>query len=218
MPSATGDEAVTSADCIRELCDIDARIPAALSSASAAIRSLTGASEPQEPSEDTSDPLIHFEKQTTAFYTHVQAISALLHRQAYALEEAGIISASATSDLDLQPPPPPPTAAAAAEAANKAGIAVAGRGRPGAMSLAQGPTGQNKQDTAPMQITNGGLGNLDIGWLNARRDVVGKQKEAELWAEARKSLEKLLGITRAESKDTDGHVGNGEEDGMDIDK
>jgi len=44
-----------------------------------------------------------------------------------------------------------------------------------------------------MQITNGGLGNLDIGWLNARRDVVGKKKENELWREIRKRMEELVG-------------------------
>ena len=44
-----------------------------------------------------------------------------------------------------------------------------------------------------MQITNGGLGNLDIGWLNARRDVVGKKKENELWMDIRKRLEVLVG-------------------------
>lgn len=210
MPSSAGDDALTSADRIRELCAIDAKIPATLSSASAAIRSLTGETESQDQPTDTSDPLSHFEKQTTAFYTHVQAISALLRRQAYALEEAGIISASATSDLDLQPPPPPPTAVA-----SRTGIPLAGGGRPGAMGAAQGPAGQIRQDTAPMPITNGGLGNLDIGWLNARRDVVGKQKEAELWAEARKRLEKMTGLTVIDRNDTNGHE---EEDGMDVDR
>lgn len=55
-----------------------------------------------------------------------------------------------------------------------------------------GRPGQPAQQP-PMQITNGGLGNLDVSWLNSRSDMVGKQKEAELWAEARRQLESVLG-------------------------
>lgn len=33
-------------------------------------------------------------------------------------------------------------------------------------------------------ITGGGLGNLDIGWLNSRNDNVDKEMEAELWNKA----------------------------------
>lgn len=32
---------------------------------------------------------------------------------------------------------------------------------------------------------------LDISWLNSRKDTVGKDKEAELWAAARKFVESL---------------------------
>ena len=40
-------------------------------------------------------------------------------------------------------------------------------------------------------ITGGGLGTLDIGWLNSRNDNVGKTKEAELWEEALRSVQRL---------------------------
>lgn len=40
-------------------------------------------------------------------------------------------------------------------------------------------------------ITNGGLGSLDIGWLNSRGDAVGRGKEEEVWAEVREMLEKM---------------------------
>ena len=33
-------------------------------------------------------------------------------------------------------------------------------------------------------VTGGGLGSLDVGWLNSRNDRVGKEKEAELWDSA----------------------------------
>lgn len=33
-------------------------------------------------------------------------------------------------------------------------------------------------------MIGGGLGNLDIGWLNSRNDNVDKEMEAELWKKA----------------------------------
>ncbi|KAK2807512.1 hypothetical protein FQN50_005380 [Emmonsiellopsis sp. PD_5] len=39
--------------------------------------------------------------------------------------------------------------------------------------------------------TTGGVNPLDTSWLNSRKDTVGKDKEAELWAEARKFATKL---------------------------
>lgn len=51
-------------------------------------------------------------------------------------------------------------------------------------------------------ITGGGLGSLDVGWLNSRNDHVGKEKEAELWEEAQKMVEKLE-KDRADGKEID---------------
>lgn len=47
---------------------------------------------------------------------------------------------------------------------------------------------------------------LDISWLNSRKDTVGKDKEAELWAAARGFVEKLDRSSGAsfESDKTDG--------------
>ena len=39
-------------------------------------------------------------------------------------------------------------------------------------------------------ITAGGLGNLDIGWLNSRNDKVGKDTSASLWQEAFQLVQK----------------------------
>lgn len=43
--------------------------------------------------------------------------------------------------------------------------------------------------------TTGGGNQLDISWLNSRKDTVGKDKEAELWANASKF------VTQLQSKD-----------------
>lgn len=40
-------------------------------------------------------------------------------------------------------------------------------------------------------ITNGGLGNFDVGWLNSRGDAVLRGKEKEVWAEVRRTLEQM---------------------------
>ncbi|KAK8243639.1 mediator complex protein-domain-containing protein [Phyllosticta capitalensis] len=46
------------------------------------------------------------------------------------------------------------------------------------------------------EVKNGGLGELDVGWLNARTRDVGVVKAAELVAEARKRLETRTGEER----------------------
>lgn len=53
--------------------------------------------------------------------------------------------------------------------------------------------------------TAGGLGNLDVGWLNSRNDNVGKVMEAELWAKA----QEFVGGLGGESRRPDGMTGDG---------
>ena len=38
-------------------------------------------------------------------------------------------------------------------------------------------------------ITEGGLGNLDVGWLNSKNDNVGSEVDAEIWEEALRTIE-----------------------------
>ena len=42
-------------------------------------------------------------------------------------------------------------------------------------------------------IIGGGLGSLDVDWLNAKNDHVGKRIEADLWEESQRLVEKALG-------------------------
>ena len=59
-------------------------------------------------------------------------------------------------------------------------------------------------------ITGGGLGNLDVGWLNCRNDNVGKEMEAELWEQAQRFVEKL---EKKNAAAADGFpAGNGSQD------
>ncbi|GAB7351334.1 hypothetical protein MBLNU459_g2024t1 [Dothideomycetes sp. NU459] len=184
---------ITPADRIRELSAINANVPAMLASAGSAIGALTNKPlnsnaqsddiQMDDGSNDVdSDLAAHkeaFTKHATAYFTHLQSIMARLRRQAYALEEAGIIAAEA------------PT------------LSTTGAGEP-AQRLPTGPGGfARRGGAAPMQqrqgaaeeserITNGGLGSLDVGLLNSRGNSVGIEKEAELVAEAKAMLKEVL--------------------------
>jgi hypothetical protein len=46
---------------------------------------------------------------------------------------------------------------------------------------------------------------LDVSWLNSRKDTVGKDKEAELWAAARQFVEQLGDSSAASVKMENGH-------------
>ncbi|KAF7121931.1 hypothetical protein CNMCM5793_009485 [Aspergillus hiratsukae] len=46
---------------------------------------------------------------------------------------------------------------------------------------------------------------LDVSWLNSRKDTVGKDKEAELWAAARQFVEQLGDSSGASVKMENGH-------------
>ena len=87
----------------------------------------------------------------------------------YALEEANIIAAEIH------------TLSSSAPSRQQQPNGGTGRGAPATASLAE-----------PERITNGGLGNLDVGWLNSRGNKVGVEKEAELMKEARELAEQVL--------------------------
>lgn len=177
---------ITPADRIRELSAINGDVAAMLESAGQAINSLTNRPLNQGAEQDGDTQMTDstkcvtleerkeaFKKHTTAYYTGLQAIVARLRRQAYALEEAGIIAAEAPALQQRQ------TAPAASPQRGQAGAAPAHEAE---------------------RITNGGLGNLDVGWLNSRGNKVGVEKENELVEDAKKLLEEAL-AKRSEGED-----------------
>jgi hypothetical protein len=172
---------VTPAERIRELLAINADVPALLSSAGGAINALTN--RPSTAASTDGDDMVDvpsdnstaahkeaFTKNTTAYFTYIQSIMARLRRQAYALEEAGIIAAET------------PTLSTTGAAPEGAGLAR--RGPPGQAQRQAGEDGD--------RITNGGLGSLDVGLLNSRGNSVGLDKEAELIAEAKQMVAEML--------------------------
>lgn len=162
-------QAMPPADRIRELNAINEDVPAMLKAAGQAIAALspkglqteedTEMAQTDTPTQDLESRKHVFEENTKAFYTHVQAITARFRRQAYALEEAGII---APENVNMS----------------------------SATQQAQGGAQGKKPETD--RITNGGLGNLDVGYLNSRGNKVGAEKEAELMVEAKELLQEML--------------------------
>ena len=174
--------AITPAERIRELSEINKDVATLLSSAGQAVHALTNRplnmhdalDDDTQMTDASSDSLEarkeHFTDNSTAFYETLQGVIARLRRQVYALEEAGIITPDPGSVQDNP----------------KAAPASAQGTRPG---LAQVP---KEQLLDPDRIKNGGLGNLDVGWLNSRGNKVGAEKEAELVREAKELLQDVL--------------------------
>lgn len=169
---------ITPAERIRELSDINNDVAAMLNSAGQAINALTNrpvtTSDGDAPMTDNASDSIEAHKEafienSKAYFTSIQSVFARLRRQAYALEEAGIVEGE---ESKLGTAIPRSTTRVAE---------VDQRGMPG---------GAPKQETD--RITNGGLGKFDVGWLNSRGNKVGEEKEAELVQEAKELLEDVL--------------------------
>lgn len=180
----------TPAERIRELSEINNDVPTLLLSAGKAINALTNRPLHGDEENGSSGATLStsvqehkdvFVDNAKAYFTAAQSIMARLRRQAYALEEAGIIAADA----------PTLSAPGAAEASQRTGAAQApGFSRGGAPG--RGPMAPQRQSADDGdRITNGGLGNLDVGLLNSRGNSVGLEKEAELMAEAKELLEEI---------------------------
>lgn len=174
-------DTISPADRIRELSAINADVATMLASAGSAVNALTNRplTTQSQSDEDThmtdSRGAVNLEERQEAFqqnasdyYTNLQGIIARLRRQAYALEEAGIITpeANALTTLNVRTAP------------------TSRSGAPGRGPAAAAPESE--------RITNGGLGNQDIGWLNSRGNRVGAEKERELVLDAKKLVEDVL--------------------------
>ena len=142
-----------------------------LRSAGLAVKALAS---PTATDEGSSTALPSIDQQKVAFsaaasdyFTRLYSIDVGLRTQINALEEAKIIppeeAANGRSDF----------------AAGSSGLAAPRDEKPAVSAKAKDA------------VTGGGLGNLDVGWLNSRNDYVGKQMEAELWKQASEFLTEL---------------------------
>ena len=160
-----------------------------LDSAGAAIKSLTTVeSDPEQDVAEHASIGEQREKFAAASSQYLKLLSSIdvgLRRQINALEEADIIPAEAASKETQNDQSTSPVFAAMG-----------------------GPAAQPKQVMGNRAaITGGGLGSLDVGWLNSRNDHNGKGMEAELWQEAQSFIEGLRHKKAAsEDKEGEGHM------------
>lgn len=114
-----------------------------------------------------------FTAATSSYFTLISSLDVRLRRQIYALEEADVLPADTSSKESQRNLAVPSGTSATAGGSNGAPSRLTGSGK-GA-------------------ITGGGLGCLDLGWLNSRNDRVGKEMEAELWDHAQRFVQDLEG-------------------------
>jgi hypothetical protein len=180
-------QTLSSAERIRELTEVNGDVASMLSAAGQAINALTNrplnATNDEDNDTEMNDTQERatldarkqaFQQTSTVFYTNLQAIVAKLRRQAYALEEAGIITpeAASLSTISVQAPKPP------------------------ANPPSQPARPPQQTDQQVERITNGGMGNQDIGWLNSRGNRVGADKEKELVEDTKNLLDDMLAADR----------------------
>lgn len=140
-----------------------------LHSAGLAVKALTNVSHTTQADNPTlfsttEQQKQNFKQAASQYFSLLSAVDVRLRRQIYALEEAEIIPAEAPHK-EQQISLTVPSAFAA---------------------FGNAPVASSTKQTASSKVAGGGggLGTLDVGWLNSRNDDVGKEKEAELWAEA----------------------------------
>lgn len=112
-----------------------------------------------------------FTAATSQYFSLLSSLDVRLRRQIYALEEAQILPKEASGKESLN--------------SQASSLSNPGMGSTPNIPLSKQAGGSKGA------ITGGGLGNLDIGWLNSRNDNVGKEKEAELWEEAYRIVQRL---------------------------
>ncbi|MCJ1437351.1 hypothetical protein MMC27_006738 [Xylographa pallens] len=176
------DPQFTSADRINQLNDIDRDVTKLLHSAGLAVKALTG-----QTSLDAEEKSTSVEQQKSSFTAATSQYFSLLSSIDVRLRR----QVYALEEADIIP----------AEAASKESQ--------GSQSVSGNPSQANQDRTS---IQSGGLGNLDIGWLNSRNDRVGKEMEAEIWKQARDLVEEIrtakFGVIDQGDPDIDMDKGN----------
>ncbi|KAL8705768.1 MAG: hypothetical protein Q9201_001114 [Fulgogasparrea decipioides] len=164
---------LSAADRIAQLNSIDRDVAQLLHSAGLAIKTLTSSALEADESQGNQNQDIEQRKENFAaasgqYFSLLSSIDVRLRRQISALEAAEIIP-SATTAKESQISP---------QTLSKA--------TPMSNNLLPQPAVSSK-DT----VTNGGLGNLDVSWLNSRNNKIEEEMEAELWEEALELVHKM---------------------------
>jgi hypothetical protein len=158
----------TKAERIEQLNEIDKSITALLQSAGLALQTLSSSSS-RSHSSQISNKREAFQDISNTYLRTLQSVDVRLRRQIYGLEEANIIPAEKTKAK-----------------ANEGQETMLG----GMSALMAGQGAGGKEETL-ISVGEGGIGKLDIGWLNSRSGSVDRDMEAELWERAKVFMEAI---------------------------
>lgn len=170
-PPAEGEEPTftpfTTAERIQQLNDIDKSITALLHSAGLALQTLSSSATQTSPS-PTQNKREAFQEISNTYLRTLQSVDVRLRRQIYGLEEADIIPGEKSKPKgDGQ------------------------ESTAGGMAAMMAGQGAGAKEETLISVGDGGMGKLDIGWLNSRSQSVDRNMEGELWSKARAFLEGL---------------------------
>ncbi|KAL9635174.1 MAG: hypothetical protein Q9204_002711 [Flavoplaca sp. TL-2023a] len=174
MATTRQDAGPSATERITQLSDVDRDVAELLRSAGMAIKTLTCA-EPDADELDNSQSNSIEERQqrfTTAssrYFSLLSSIDVRLRRHISALEDAGIL----------------PSETIATETQSSRDVSTTNTSISNNLLLRPGASARDA-------ITNGGIGNLDVGWLNSRNNNVERKMEANLWKEAHELIDTIL--------------------------
>ncbi|KAL8870361.1 MAG: hypothetical protein Q9198_007649 [Flavoplaca austrocitrina] len=139
-----------------------------------AIKTLTCAEPDADELENSQSNSIEERQQrfTTAssrYFSLLSSIDVRLRRHISALEDAGIL----------------PSETIATETQSSRDVSTTNTSMSNNLVLRPGASARDA-------ITNGGIGNLDVGWLNSRNNNVERKMEANLWKEAHELIDTIL--------------------------
>ncbi|KAJ4348328.1 uncharacterized protein N0V89_009702 [Didymosphaeria variabile] len=169
---------------IRALSTLSSRVPPILNHAATTLSQLTNAPISSSTTADSSQARRNaISSSAKEYFTAVFDIAKDLHKQVSDLEEAGVIPAEEVRYI--------------ARTVREEDTAFGGQGG----VLAKTGMPQTMPKDSEVTITNGGLGEFDIGVLNARAGIR-ESGEGEVLEKVKRLLEDLDGRTKEDSKES----------------
>ncbi|KAL8901952.1 MAG: hypothetical protein Q9192_000253 [Flavoplaca navasiana] len=174
MATTRQDAGPSATERITQLSGVDRDVAELLRSAGMAIKTLTCA-EPdadelyKSQSHGIEERQQRFSTASSRYFSLLSSIDVRLRRHISALEDAGIL----------------PSETIATETQSSRELSTTNTSMSHNLPLRPGASARDA-------ITNGGIGNLDVGWLNSRNNNVGRAMEANLWKEAHELIGTIL--------------------------
>ncbi|KAL9038400.1 MAG: hypothetical protein Q9180_003161 [Flavoplaca navasiana] len=174
MATTRQDAGPSATERITQLNEVDRDVAELLRSAGMAIKTLTCAEPDAEELYNSQSHTIEerqqrFSTASSRYFSLLSSIDVRLRRHISSLEDAGIL----------------PSETIATETQSSRDVSTTNTSMSNNLLLRPGASARDA-------ITNGGIGNLDVGWLNSRNNNVGRAMEANLWKEAHELIDTIL--------------------------